>query len=45
MRVAGIYMTKEEEQEESILTKEIESWNSFEYAKGRRHHSLQQDVE
>jgi hypothetical protein len=25
-------MTKEEEQEESVLTKEIESWNSFEYA-------------
>ena len=25
-------MTKEEEQEENILTKEIESWNSFEYA-------------
>ena len=25
-------MTNEEEQEEKILTKEIESWNSFEYA-------------
>jgi hypothetical protein len=25
-------MTNEEEQEENILTKEIESWNSFEYA-------------
>jgi hypothetical protein len=25
-------MTKEEEQEENILIKEIESWNSFEYA-------------
>jgi hypothetical protein len=30
--VAGIYMTKEGEQEESILTKEIESWSKFEYA-------------
>jgi hypothetical protein len=25
-------MTKEEEQEKNILTKEIESWNSFEYS-------------
>jgi hypothetical protein len=25
-------MTNEEEQEENILTKEIEPWNSFEYA-------------
>jgi hypothetical protein len=32
LRIARIYMTKEEEQEENILTKEIESWNSFEYA-------------
>jgi hypothetical protein len=37
-------MTKEEEQENNVLAKEIESWNSFEYSLREEEYSKASDA-